>query len=146
MANVETVAVGCKLPNGIKLEIGLQKAVVGSAPAKGEHYQTFTLKGWNSNGGPINLQNPAPNKLKPQAFINFNVPKDFWEQWCKEHPKSWLLRNEVLFAAKSHADAATRKNDSGGTPVILGPIDKDRKVKVKSEGADAGVRETRTDE
>lgn len=141
---IETVAVGCKLPNGIKLEIGLTEAVVGSAPMPGPAYETYTLKGWNSGRG--TPENPAPNILKPQAFINFNVPKAFWEQWCAKHPKSWLLKNEVLFACKSHADAATRKNDSNKTPVILGPIDKDRKVKVNSEGADIGELGPRTEE
>lgn len=87
-----TVTIGCKLPNGIIMQVG--KARV-------------RINGWNNNiikGG--------------SHGITENVPADLWEAWSKEHADSNLVKRGFIFAANTTAKATARAaeqsdNESG---------------------------------
>ena len=106
--SVVYVTIGCRLPNGYTLEVGLQTTVKEPMANGGTaivarleqlpHYQKLTLKGTNE---PIRQGMRQgfllPSRLRPEPFYNRNVPKDFWEQWKKEHPKNGALKRGDIF-------------------------------------------------
>jgi hypothetical protein len=105
---MEMVNVGCRLPNGVTLEIGYTASVKGQgrgAPfarySKNPDYQSFTIKGANQH---LLVRDPSTRKIvttlparrTSQPFIN-QVPKEFWDRWNKEHPASWYLASGQLY-------------------------------------------------
>jgi hypothetical protein len=124
----ETVIIGCKLPAGLKLEIGY-KITPSGMQVKAPDYQTVTLKGWNEHTAEsrrqgIQLPSAGGDLLRP--YLNRGVPRAFWERWAKEHPDSWLLKNQVLFVAEDEASAALLVKEGSATPAPLAPLNKDK--------------------
>jgi hypothetical protein len=72
----------------------------------------------------------VPHGLNTTPFLNRGVSKTFWERWKKEHPGSWLLKNEVLFevADDDHAGAALRVEESAKTPTVFEPLDPSKTI------------------
>lgn len=119
--NRSMVTIGCRLPNGYVLEVGLQTTIVESTPNGGKaliprveqlpSYHKHTLKGTNERirqGMREGILLPA--RLKPEPFYNRDVPRDFWEQWKKEHPKNGALKRADIFevpAGDTNERAAT---------------------------------------
>jgi hypothetical protein len=126
----ETVIIGCRLPNGLILEVGLQTTatVDGKQVAQVrrlDSYQKIVLKGWNSHSEEMRrneIQVPAGMNTKP--FLNRGVSKDAWEEWKRTHPGSWLIKNGILFEAKGEADAQVKALDVAKEPLILAPLNK----------------------
>lgn len=115
---METVAIGCRLPNGLKLEVGFSVSQKGNGGApfamviKGESYASFTLRGTNQHlivrdqtRKPVAV---LPNQRGREPYINPNVPKDLWERWKKENAKSWHLTSGQIFEVPKN-DASTVK-------------------------------------
>ncbi|WP_432784686.1 hypothetical protein AAEX37_01961 [Oligella sp. MSHR50489EDL] len=82
----ETVVVGCKLPNGIIMQVGEQSHVI---------------KGFNHSaviGG---------------HGITEDVPKDLWDAWLKENKDRDLCKNGFIFAhskvTSTKAEATEKK-------------------------------------
>lgn len=140
MAN-ETVMIGCRLPLGIDLEVHAQTAVPDSTHPgfmrvqvrKLEGYKRLHIRGTRSHHDKeraAKILVPSQANLPP-CFTR--VPKDFWEQWLKEHPNTWLVRSGHLFLAP--ADDASRKAatvDAVATsPAILQPIDPQATMKIE---------------
>ena len=78
------VSVGCKLPNGMHLDIRKDGAPV----------ERFTLKGINSlTAGAI---------IRPAQIGGFaiteNVPKEFFEHWLEMHKEHPAVKNNLIFA------------------------------------------------
>jgi hypothetical protein len=130
----ETVTIGCKSPAGFILEIGYTIGPAGGQ-VLGDNYQRVVIYGWNRHTQPQRIAlkeagstGDVPHGTNTSPYLNRNVPKAFWEQWVKEHPKSWLLKNEILFAVASgdHAGAALRQKEGEKTPKILTPLDRNK--------------------
>jgi hypothetical protein len=121
----ETVIIGCKLPSGITLEIGLQttEKVQGgglqTAVVRGPEYQRIVLKGWHHHNT-TGLQMPAGYNMRP--YLNRGIDKAAWEEWKRTHAGSWLLKNEILFEAKDEASAQLRVLEGDKTPAPFAPI------------------------
>jgi hypothetical protein len=80
----KVIAVGCKLPHGMHLDIRRD----------GEPVQRVTLKGINSlTAGAI---------IRPAQIGGFaiteNVPKDFFEHWLVLHKEHPAVKNKLIFA------------------------------------------------
>ncbi len=127
IGNVETVIIGCRLPSGITLEVGLQ-TMEKNADGKYftmvkrlDNYARIVLKGWHHHNT-TGLQMPAGvNSDRP--YLNRDVPKAAWEEWKKTHAKSWLLKNSILFEAADEASAQLQALEAvDGTPKMLAPI------------------------
>lgn len=140
MANQEVVTVGCRLPSGLMLEVGLQRTVNGgphnrpvAAVRRLSNYRSFTLRGTNAHTAPMRAQGiQVPSVLSPQPFINSNVPKDLWEQWKKENSASPLLRRNEIYEVKNGGDAnsqAAAIDALATSPTPLTPIDRGKKMK-----------------
>ncbi len=80
-----TVTIGCKLPNGIHMQMGAM---------------SVRINGWNNN----TIQGGSHG-------ITENVPEELWDAWSKEHAESKLVKGEFIFAAKTVAKAAAKAED-----------------------------------
>src|SRR5271165_4678017 len=121
----DTVIIGCKLPSGITLEIGLQ-TVTKTSDGKQvtdvvrlDSYERIVLKGWHHHNT-TGLQMPAGMNMRP--FLNRGVSKAAWDEWKRTHAGSWLLKNEILFEAADEASAQLRVIEGDKTPAVLAPI------------------------
>jgi hypothetical protein len=150
----ETVCVGCRLPNGLKLEVGfsVNNKGVGGAPfamvVKSDSYRSFTLKGTNQHMLIRNAENKVvaqtPRHLNAEPYINRNVPKGVWDRWVQENPKSYHLRTKQIFLV-SKVDPTTIRaaslDASAVTSNLIEPIDKSKKVKIGDAEMSARVDE-----
>lgn len=139
----ETVTIGCKLPAGLVLEVGLQtvekdgRGGLATAVKHLDTYQRYVIRGWNHHSADMRKQllevkssAGVPHGMSTKPFLNRGVPKDLWDQWKAEHPDSWLLKNEVLFevASRDEAGAALRVAESDKTPKVFEPLDPSKTV------------------
>lgn len=82
----ETVSVGCKLPAGLILEMG-----IGT-----DKYQKFAVIG--SNGPNAGHGRIAGSMLSNGYGITFGIPAAFMEAWLKKHANLDAVRNGIIFA------------------------------------------------
>lgn len=82
MVTEEKVNIGCKLPHGLALEIGIDKA---GFPVEG--YQCFVLQGLNK----------ARKGAKHGSTL---VPKTVWESWLAKNTKLRYVVDGSVFAIK----------------------------------------------
>jgi hypothetical protein len=114
----EMVSVGCRLPNGLRLEVGVtvsQKGNGGSPFAmvvRAEDYQTVLLRGTNQHlivrdqtRKPVAV---LPNQRDREPYINHNISKAFWDRWCKENAKSWHLATGQIFAVPKNSPSEVK--------------------------------------
>lgn len=137
---METVTIGCRLPQGLVLEVGYTTTIKvgnGTVPQlnRGENYARFELLGTNAQFRKTRIRMPA--SMSPEPYINRNVPKVVWDEWERTHRGSWLLKSGNLFVV-AHADEAASVDaqviDSVAKPLILSPLDPSKKVKVPGAG------------
>lgn len=130
----ETVTIGCRLPHGLKLEVGYKttrKGADGKVFAnyeKQDNYQCFVLKGTNEHTLAQRASGiQVPSNGNPVPFINKNVPKDIWEQWVKEHPRNWYQKSMNIFVVTdgTQASADAMVIDSMATQAPLAPLNRD---------------------
>lgn len=130
--STETVTVGCRLPHGLKLEVGYKvtrKGSDGKVFANYErqaNYASYVLKGSNEHVQGARAQGILlPAVTAPQAFINKNVPKDLWDQWVKEHgEKNWYFTSGNIFVVPGgeQASADAMIIDLNTTQAPLAPL------------------------
>ena len=141
----EVVSVGCRLPNGLKLEVGFSVSDKGSGGApfamvrKLDNYATFTLRGTNQHLIVRDQTRKAvavlPNQRNREPFINPNVPKDVWERWVKENPKSWhLMSGQVFLVPKNDASTvkAVALDAAGKSKPLFDPLDPSEKMQLEN--------------
>lgn len=130
------VTIGCRLPNGYTLEVGLQTTEMQVTPAGGkalvanvqrlDSYQSFTLKGTNERirRGMRDEKILLPARSKPEPFYNRNVPKELWEQWKREHPKNGALKRRDIFEVQpGEANERAATLDAHATRGPLEPLE-----------------------
>jgi hypothetical protein len=143
----DTVIIGCRLPSGITLEVGLQ-TLEKNADGKYftmvkrlDNYERIVLKGWHHHNT-TGLQMPAGVSMN-KPFLNRNVSRAAWDEWTRTHSKSWLLKNKVLFAANTEAEAQLMALEAvDGTPKVLAPIGLTKEGKPLIDGKPAKDVET----
>lgn len=141
----EVVSVGCRLPNGLKLEVGFSVNEKGNGGApfamvrRHESYASHVLRGTNQHlivrdqtRKPVAV---LPNQRGREPFINHNVPKDLWERWAKENAKSWHLTSGQIFLVPKN-DVNTAKaaalDAAGKSKAIFEPLDPTEKMKLEA--------------
>lgn len=142
---METVSIGCRLPNGLRLEVGFSVSQKGNGGApfamfvKSESYATHLLKGTNQHlivrdqtRKPVAV---LPNQRGREPYINHGVPKDLWERWKKDNSKSWHLTSGQIFEVpkndKSEIKAAAL-DASAKSKAIFEPLDPTETVKLEN--------------
>lgn len=135
---METVTIGCRLPNGYVLEVGLlttTRVGNGTIPQliRTEDYRRFTIRGTREHNRELAKRGfLPPAQLGAEPYLNHNVPKDLWEQWKKEHKGAWAVTSDNLFEVKDGKDtanAAAAVLDMGQAPRVLEPFDISKKFK-----------------
>jgi hypothetical protein len=138
-AREEVVSVGCRLPAGLILEVGLQTTIqdpLSRRPitmvAQTSTYRRFALRGTHEHSRPLRAQGiQVPAIRNPQPFINRNVPKALWEEWYKNNKEKWACRKgHVYLAANGDSNTKAQTLDvMGRGDAPLNPLDKDKKMK-----------------
>jgi hypothetical protein len=129
MAN-ETIKIGCRLPNGYVLEVGLQTTVRGgpkdgliSLVKKRSDYQRKVLHGTHAHNAKLLLRGiRLPSELNPEPYIN-TVSKDLWERWRKEHADAAVVKTGQLFEIADPKDVKAVILDVMASPAPLAPMD-----------------------
>ena len=126
----DTVYVGCKLPNGIILQLCAEEEyrepVMGGGTIVSKRYrrlpETYTL-----NGCSIDLARVAagevPHLIVGGAGITPGIPRDFWEKWLEANKHSHLVRNKIVFAQRDEMSARSRAVELKDVRSGLEPID-----------------------
>jgi hypothetical protein len=150
----EFINVGRRLPSGITLEVGYVTTAQGSGGAPFVRYRTLadytavTLKGTSQHllvrdPGTRKVLTTLPGCRNAEPYIN-QVPKDFWDRWCKEHPGSWLVTSGQLFVIPK-PDAATVKavttDAKAKSPEIFQPLDSKVPFKIEDHSISPRVDE-----
>lgn len=136
----ERIKIGCRLPNGYTLEVGLQTSVRGGPQnrpitqiARKDNYQRVKLKGTHSHTATMRAQKiQVPSILAPEPAFTL-IPKDLWDQWKKEHPRNGPLKNGDIFEVKDEKNTEAQVLDSMAKPAPLAPIDSTKIIKVGSD-------------
>ena len=141
----EMIQIGCRLPNGIVLEVGftVNDEGKGGAPfamyRKGRDYKAVTLKGLNQRSLIRDPQTNKPFAVSPaqidrEPFIN-TIPKAFWDRWIKDNAEQWVVTSGQIFVIPrgdgTQAKAASLDAKSKG-PNIFEPIDQGAKMKIEN--------------
>ena len=92
----KTVLIGCKLPNGIILEVGDQQV---------------ELNGLNKCA------------IIGATHGSTNVDADFWAAWKTQNSTFSALKNGAIFEASSESEAAAKVKDTGKTGLEPMPQD-----------------------
>lgn len=132
--STDTLTIGCRLPHGLVLEINYKttrKSADGKVFAnysRAENYKSYVLKGTNEHtmsARASGIQVPAIGN--PEPYLNKNVPKDFWDQWVKEHPGNWYQKSMNIFVVVdgTQASADAMVIDSMSTQAPLAPLNRD---------------------
>ncbi|EAA1504788.1 hypothetical protein LWV02_002840 [Salmonella enterica] len=92
----EMVTVGCKLPNGLVLEVGPERVQVA---------------GWRNNAVKI-----------VGGYGLTQVEKAFWEAWLAEHCQQPYVKNGVIFAQDKANSAAAQATEQKTVKSGLEPL------------------------
>lgn len=119
----KTVAVGCKIPNGLVLDYnGVNVELKGGRVALDE------------DGRPLS------DRETPGGFGITEVDADFWEAWKKANEGLCFLKDGTLFAIPELKDAKTMAKELKDTKTGLEPLDR-TKSPVANVSADDGKGE-----
>jgi len=117
----ETVTVGCKLPNGMHLDLYIPTGAKQRS-ADGSEVPIYRTERVTVRGGYSGSQ-PGVFSLPPgTAGLTMRVPKDFWDAWAKANAGMPVVRNGLVFAANDKNSArsmvAERKSELTGLEAL----------------------------
>lgn len=124
----EQIKIGCRLPAGYTLEIGLSTTVQANGRPitqvnRREDYQRVYLKGTHSHTVALRRQKiQVPSIGKPEPAYTM-VDAAFWERWKKDHPRAAILRTNDIFEVVDVKNTAAIQLDVMARPQPLAPID-----------------------
>jgi len=116
-----SVWIGCKLPNGLMMEIvqpgnGLMPAPQG---------KRVMLKGANSMRATVK-DNPIIGK-----YAVTEVDESFWDEWLKRHKDFLFIKNGAIFVEKSMKDAQAHAKADMKAKTGLEPLNPEKDERVK---------------
>lgn len=121
-----TVIVGCKLPNGIILQLCRREA--SREPVMGGGHRDVDV--WRKFGDKYVVKGPAvPFGTVPKYLIaggyalTSGIPEDFWEQWLAQNAESDIVKNELIIAHKTMEDVENQCIGNENHRSGLEPID-----------------------
>ena len=103
-----TVVIGCKLPNGLILEMG---------KVNDENYQRVILNGSNAR------RVLGPDAVVIAGYGLTTIAKDFWDAWRKKNSKLKFVRDGHVFEHTTEASARDHAKDMAGLRTGLEPVD-----------------------
>jgi len=120
----ETVTIGCKLPNGLHLDLHTPTGAK-QRMADGSEFPIYGIERVTVRGGYSGAQ-PGVFSLPPgTAGLTPNVSKDFWEKWVKANASLPVVKNGLVFAAKDNSSARSIVAERATVRTGLEGLDKD---------------------
>lgn len=124
------VTIGCKVPMGVILRLQSLKAFKHPTPGGGFHEELrsepmpnvaeIVIAGNAAEAGKLPRLTGMPN-IGDYALTH-NVPRDVWEEWCKQNHDSDLLKNGMLFCQSDRARAEDMAKDNAMRWSGMGPL------------------------
>lgn len=114
----DTVSVGCKMPNGVVLNLDHYEIIdkARGAVRRIDGGASVTLKGVAYKLG----KEMPPFVVGGYAITQ--VPKDFWEAWLVSHKDSSLLNDGLIYAEPTEANARDRSAEQASVPQQFAPL------------------------
>ena len=109
---VKTCIVLCKSPNGLILEGGY--TFVNSTVVRTPSYKRVVLAGANQAARQLAAENPGMmlvSRPHMRAGITINVDEAFFDKWVADHADSNIVRNKMIWKAKSLDEAQGMATD-----------------------------------
>jgi hypothetical protein len=105
MANL--ISVGCKLPQGLVIEVGYEVTNGGTNLVKQPSYARIVLKGANQHSIILSpgVRSPSPTDLQPG--LTHNVDEAVFDEWARTHKQ--FVPSLVFKATKPKEAAAIAK-------------------------------------
>lgn len=114
------VSVGCKLPQGLILELGV--SIVGGNVTRSAGYKQIKLAGANQHSVTVGaLRTPSPKDLRPG--ITNNVDEADFDAWVEAHKDTNIVKAGLVFKSKNAGEATARANDLTQKPTGMEPVD-----------------------
>lgn len=106
----EVVTVGCKLPNGLLIDV---------------------------DGKVVHLLGANSSNVIGGYGLTENVDKDYFEKWLKQHANQRYVKGEMLFAQAKTNSAQSKASENAGVKTGLEGLPQDKPVEgvVKDEEA-----------
>ncbi len=115
-----SISVGCKLPQGLVMELGYD--LVAGGVTRGPNYKRVVLAGANQHSIVVGtLRTPSPANLRPG--ITNNVDESFYDAWVAAHADSNIVKNKLIFKAKNAGEATAQAVDVTKQKTGMEPID-----------------------
>ena len=123
------VCVGCKVPNGIILQLSVREEQ--REPVMGGGHRNVEI--WKKEGDKYTLRGPSiPFGTMPRFIvaggyaITSGIPEDFWNEWLRQNKDSDVVRNKLVLAFQDLADLQDACIDNEKRTTGLEPIDPSR--------------------
>lgn len=100
MSKEKTVTIGCKLPNGLVLEVG---------------------------GKSVQINGANSSQVIGGHGITHNVDADLWQAWLKQNADRAVVKNGFVFAHDKAANAKAEAKEKTDTKTGQEPIDPNAK-------------------
>lgn len=122
----ETVTVASKMPNGIVMRGFREKTRTVQVLGGGQRDERF----YEPDGREVTIlgaSRPVGGDFKTRVVAGMaltqNVPKDLWDQWHRANKDADMVRNGLIFAFASTAEAADAAKDARKVRSGLEPLD-----------------------
>lgn len=124
----KTVTIGCRIPNGVILRLFRMEDFQYPTPGGGFVTQKravpidgreYTITGYAAPAGGL------PRNGMPTIggyALTHNIPRDFWEEWCKQNHDADLLKNHLLFCESDRIRAEDHARDHAAVRDNMGPL------------------------
>lgn len=120
MASGNLISVGCKLPQGLIIEVGYD--LVPGGVSRGPNYKRIELAGANQHSTTVGqLRTPSPKDLRPG--ITNNVPEEIFDAWVAAHADSNIVKNGLVFKARNAGEATAKAADLTQKPTGMEAVD-----------------------
>lgn len=124
------VTVGCKIPNGIILQLSTMEQ--STEPVMGGGHRD--VKVGRKIGEKYTVRGPSLKLGEIPAFVMAGgyaltvglVPEDFWNEWVKQNADADIVRNRLIIAHRSVDDAESECTNNASLRTGLEPMDPNR--------------------
>ena len=124
-----TVIVGCKIPNGLILQLSQMES--SREPVMGGGHRD--IQTGRKIGPKYLVKGPAfPVGSVPRYLIaggyalTSGIPEDFWNEWVRQNADADIVKNELIIAHKSMEDVEQHCIDNERVVTGLEPVDPGR--------------------
>ena len=121
----ETVTVGCKLPNGMHLDLYIptgEKQRLGT----GDDFPIYRVERVTVRGAYAGKPQGTPSLPVGAAGLTSGVPKDFWDKWVAANAKMPVVVNGLVFAHAEKASARAIVSERRSERTGLEGLDRDK--------------------